>query len=219
MKVRNINEKDFDSILKLDKQVYPTENPVTKKILKKWYSKNPEFGLIYEKNESVSGLCIAIPLNKSGWEKLVLGNISEADLDESLIFDKLRDSQIAIHVYHIEKLDDKIESFHNIVLKDLNEVISNLRIRNPLLKVVGFSGLCVTPSGIELFKNKLNCKERTYFSSEYIFVKNNKKYLFNLTDSSKILTLIKEGYVLVNRCNMLVSFPSEKSIIWENIVA
>ena len=75
MIARAVERKDYPLILKLDRRAYPADSPVTSKILDKWYAKNPEFGLVYEKDKAICGICIAVPLNRFGWDKLINGRI------------------------------------------------------------------------------------------------------------------------------------------------
>ncbi len=214
MKFRPIVEKDYELILELDKKVYPTDNPVTSDILSKWYKKNPEFGMIFENEGSkIQGFCMAIPLNKRGWNKLVDGELSEADLNSKTLFDNKRDKEMGLHIYHIEKFFEK-KDFYKSFLKSLNEIIKNLRKENPKLSIIGFSGLCVTPSGIGLFYNKFNCRERKFVNQEHIFKKDGELRVFKLGSSSQFSEKLKEGYEYLNRCKMLVLYPGELSVIW-----
>ena len=86
MKVRAIQEEDFRLILDSDKKVYPTNSPVTSEIIKSWYLRNPEFGMIFEDKNGVVGMFIVIPLNKTGWEQLINGKLKESDMNSDKIF-------------------------------------------------------------------------------------------------------------------------------------
>jgi hypothetical protein len=211
MKLRAIKKQDYPLLLSLDKAVYPTNNPVTPKILDNWYAKNTEFGMVYEENGKVLGFCILIPLNSQGWKKLINGDITEADLDTKTLFDNSRDKEIGLHVYHIEKLDKTIKEFYKITLADLNNILNKLKKENPSLKICGFSGLCVTSEGIGLF-NKLNCKEKKFISPEHIMIKENKLKI--ASSKEEIIKLEKENYKIKNRCKMLVTLPKEDSLVW-----
>jgi len=213
MKLRAIMPKDYGLIIESDKKVYPTSNPVTLEVIKQWYSKNPEFGMIYE-NRGIEGTCIAIPLNSLGWNKLINGKLAESEMDEKTIFDNSRDKEMGIHIYHIEKLNPKIKEFYKTALKDLSSMINRLRKTNKELEVIGFSALAVTISGINLFEKKFNCKERKYICSENVLEKNNKLIVVD-TKSENIENKLKEGYKFVTKCKMLVLFPSEKSVVWK----
>ncbi len=214
MKFRSISKKDYELLLKLDKKVYPTDNPVTSEILSNWYKKNPEFGMIFENDKGeLVGMCITIPLNKNGWNKLISGKLSEADLNSKTLFDNSRDKEIGLHIYHIERLSGK-KDFYKDSLNGLNEVIQNLRKVNKELTIIGFSGLCVTPSGIGLFYNKFNCKERKFVNQEHIFRKEGKLNIFKSNSYSQFSNILKEGYEYVNMCKMLVLYPDEFSPVW-----
>jgi len=215
MKFRSISKKDYELLLKLDRKVYPTDNPVTSEILSNWYKKNPEFGMIFEDDKGeLEGVCISIPLNKNGWNKLINGKLSEADLNSKTLFDNSRDKEIGLHIYHIERLSDR-NDFYKDSLNGLNDIIQDLRKINPSLKIIGFSGLCVTPSGIGLFYNKFNCRERKFVNQEHIFRKEGKLKIFNINSYSQFSNVLKEGYEYLNRCKMLVLYPDEFSLIWD----
>ena len=210
MKVRQLNSKDYDKVLELDKKVYPTKNPVTKDTIIFWYKKNPEFGFVIEGKGK--GLCAAIPLNKTGWSKLISGKLLESQITEKYLFDNVRDKEIGIHIYHIEKFDSK-KGIYVAALETINNNIENLRINNPKLSICGISGLCVSPSGINLFYNKFNCRERYFINTEHILQKNRKLECFD-EKTSDLNKKISQGYSYVNRCKMLVLYPNEPSIVW-----
>ncbi len=215
MELKPIRKEDYKLLLELDKKVYPTDSPVTPDILTQWYQRNPEFGMIYKKENKIIGVCIVMPLNAKAWIKLINGELSESELNSDDIFDNSKDEEIGIHGYHIEKLDKSVKEFYKTCLVDLSAIVNNLRIKNPKLKVIGFSGLCVTNEGIGLFSRKLTCKERHYKCNEYILEKDNKKIVFKANSKKELDSKIAVGYKLINRCQMLVSYPGEKSIIWE----
>ena len=212
MRARPIGKEDYPLLLKLDKKVYPTDSPVTKDMLSRWYAKYPEFGLVYEENGEIAGLCAAIPLSESGWTKLIEGKLSESDLDDETLCDISRDSEIGIHIYHIEKLDKSIKHFHEICLMDLARVMGMLKFNNKSLKVIGFSGLCTTKEGVGLFQNELKCRERAFISQEHILEKGGRKIIANASDVPQKLA---EGYSLITRCQMLVAYPSEEGMLWD----
>lgn len=215
MKFRSITQKDYSKLLELDKKVYPTDNPVNPKILDNWYAKNPEFGLIFEDNKGkLEGMCITIPLNKNGWNKLINGKLAEADLNSKTIFDNSRDKEIGLHIYHIEKFSDG-KDFYKNSLAGLNSVLESLGKQNPKLKIIGFSGLCVTASGISLFYNKFNCRERKFINSEHILKRNNHLEIFSADSQKQLYEKLKRGYEYLNRCKMLVLYPNEPSVVWE----
>jgi len=209
MIIRSITKGDYKKLLDLDKEVYPTDSPVTEKILDKWYALNPEFGMIYEENNKIIGVCIVIPLNKKGLEKLINGELAESDLDDKWIFNNKKDKAIGIHGYHLEKLKPEIKSFYKTCLQDLSLIINNLKNHNPKIKVIGFSGLCVTKDGINLLENEFNCRERKFISRENIIEKEGRKKIILTEEKDKNIKLPK-GYILLNKCKMLVTYPGEK---------
>ncbi|MBS3092929.1 hypothetical protein J4466_05940 [Candidatus Pacearchaeota archaeon] len=215
MELKTIRKENYRVLLELDKKVYPTDSPVTPRVLDQWYQRNPEFGMVYREKGKIVGLGIAIPLNAKAWKRLINGELAESDLNSETIFDNSKDKEIGIHVYHIEKLDKSIKEFHKTFLIDLSKIIGKLRIKNPNLEIIGFSGLCVTNEGIGLLSRKLTCKEREYKCNEYILEKDNKKIVFKADSKKELDSKIADGYKLINRCQMLVTYPGEKSIVWE----
>lgn len=214
MNFRQINQKDYKKLLELDKKVYPTDAPVTPDILNSWYQNNPEFGIIFEADNQTKGMCIAIPLNESGWNKLINGELAESELDSSTIFKSGRDKSIGIHIYHVEKLDTTIDDFYKDSLRGLSSVINNLKKNDPDLKIAGLSGLCVTSAGIGLFYNKFNCRERNFMCSEHILSKNNKLIIVKSPTMQTLNDYIRQDYAFINRCKMLIVYPNEPSIVW-----
>ncbi len=214
MKTRPINFKDYQTLLELDKKVYPTDSPVTPGILDSWYKKNPEFGIIFENSKGLGGMCIAIPLTKNGWTSLISGELAESELNEETIFDNNRDNELGIHIYHIEKFNSSTK-FYDDSLKGLSKIVSNLKESNPELKVVGFSALCVTAQGIGLFYNKFNCRERNFINSEHILDRNGQILILDSESNEEIEEKISQGYNYRNRCKMLVTCPEEISLVWK----
>lgn len=213
MEYRKITKKDYAKLLELDKKVYPTDDPVTPEILDKWYQRNPEFGMIFEDKGNLEGVLIAIPLNKKGWKNLISGKLQESNLNSETIFDNTKDHEIGIHIYHIEKFNSSRE-FYKKSLKGLNELTNSLKEENPSLKIIGFSGLCVTSEGIGLFYNKFNCRERDFINSEHMLSKDGKLEIFDTDSKEELNKKLNEGYDYLNRCKMLVLYPNEPSLIW-----
>ncbi len=212
--LRQTKFKDMKLILALDKKVYPTDSSVTQNLLRKWYMRNPEFGMIYENKGKIVGVCIAIPLNTKSWNNFVDGQLSESELAGNCIFDNSKDDKWGLHIYHVERLDASLANLHMRFLKDLSQIIQKLRKTNKHLKVIGFSGLCTTKEGIKLFTDILNCKESRYVSDEHIFEKTGKKYVYHIKSKNELDDKQKKGYKLVNRCKLLVTTPDEKSLVW-----
>jgi deoxyhypusine synthase len=203
---------DFKLILETDKKLYPTSSPVTESIIQSWYIRNPEFGMIFEKDNKIAGMCIIIPLNKENWQKLTDGKLKKSEMTPATIFDNSKDEEIGIHIYHIEKLDNSIKDFNKIALESLSKLIEKLRHKNKELTISGLSGLCVTAEGIGLFENKFKCKERNFIIDEHILEKNGKNFV---AESKKEADeKVKQGYTYLNRCKMLVLNSNEKSEVW-----
>ena len=215
MKSRILTEKDCELILDMDKKVYPTSSPVTKEIIKSWYIKNPEFGVVFEENNRIDGVLIAIPLNKQSWKKLINGKLKESEMSEKTIFDNSLDRELGIHIYHIEKLDTNIKEFYKISLNYMASLLDNLKKKNNNLKVIGFSGLCVTPEGINLFEKKFNCKERDFVVQEHILEKDGKRIVLETESKEVIQNKIDDGYNYITKCKMLVLYPKENSVVWD----
>jgi len=215
MKSRKIQDKDTNLILERDRKVYPTQFPVTREIMKSWYINNPEFGVIFEQNNKIEGVLVAIPLNNLSWEKLISGKLKESEMNKKTIFNNSQDNELGIHIYHIEKLNSSIKEFYKISLDYLASLHNNLKKKNRDLKIIGFSGLCVTKEGINLFENKFKCKERDLVIQEHIFEKDGKRILLE-TDSKEIIqNKINEGFDYITKCKMLILYPNEKSIVWD----
>lgn len=214
MEIRLINKNDYSFLLELDKKVYPTDSPVTKEVLGQWYQNNPEFGFIFEEKGKIKGVCVGIPLNKNGWRQLISGNLLESGLDSKTIFNNSRDSEIGIHIYHLEKFDESKIKVYEESLKQISNVINGLRLKNPKLKIIGFSGLAVTVQGVNLLYNKLNCRERKFINNEHIFKKNNQLKIFKINSLKEILEKLEQEYEYITRCKMLVLYSDEPSIVW-----
>ena len=110
----------------------------------------------------------------------------------------------------MEKLDKSIPHFHKIALHELKKAILSLKKNNKNLKIIGFSGLAVTPEGIGLCENTLNCKEREFIIDEHILEKFNEKIIASTKKEAD--ERIKLEYKYINRCKMLVLYPNEKSV-------
>lgn len=211
---RTLKKKEYVLIVELDKKVYPTARPVTTGIINQWYQNNPEFGFIFEENQRMMGMCVAIPLNKKGWEDLTNGRLAEADTDSSTIFDNSRDKEIGIHIYHTERFSQD-KGFYKGALKQLAKVVGNLRTKNLELRVIGFSGLAVSTSGMGLFYNKFNCREREFINPEHILSKKGKLEIVESPSQKELSEKIKQGYEYVIRCKVLVLYSNEPSIVWD----
>jgi hypothetical protein len=207
MNLRAVTPKDYDLILELDKKVYPTKNPVTKKIIDRWYANNPEFGLIYETEGVIDGICIAIPLNNEGWNKLIDGKINESEIDSKHLFDINSTKEIALHIYHIEKSNKNLKNMHNICLNDLAKII-----KNKDLTIIGLSAFAVTSSGLNLFSEKLGFQESHLVCDEHILEKYGLKIVAETKKEAE--ELVNNGYKYINRCQMLVLERKIPNKLW-----
>lgn len=213
--LRSYKNDDYKKILEQDRIVYPTAKPVNKKTINSWYVTNPEFGMIYEIDSKVVGTCMVVPLNRQSWEKLIKGDLLESDLDKEAIFDNSKDKEIALHIYHMEKLL-LTEKFYSRILIDLNKIIENLRKSNHKLKIIGSSSLCTTGLALDLFQDRFNYEEKAYRSTEHIISKGNNLYIFDTKINSvkKLQEKLKRGFAYHHRCKMLELYPRDFSIIW-----
>ena len=211
MKVRAIELKDINLILEIDKKVYPTDSPVTKEIIQGWYARNPEFGMIFEKNNKTVGTFVIIPLNKESWAKLVNGELKESEMTQKTIFDNATDKEVGIHIYHTEKFDKNIKEFYKDNLLALGKIIEKLKETNKDLTIIGFSGFCVSDSGIGL-GTKLGFKETSLISDEHILEKDNK--IIVAPSKKEAEEKAKQGYLYKHRCKMLILNREDKSEIW-----
>lgn len=213
MEIDALKKNEYSWLLEKDKEIYPTDKPVTESVLKNWYVRNPEFGITFREGRKIIGVNVIIPLNKQGWEGLIDGRLLESDCKDNFIFDDKNDGEIGIHIYHIRK-EAPVTEFYKYAMGALNRVLVNLKNRNKLLKVIGFSGLCVTENGIGLFFNKFNCKESAVIKNEYVLKKNDGIELAELNNFSDLERKLREGYTFIARCKMLVTYPNEPSIVW-----
>ncbi|MDD9911870.1 MAG: hypothetical protein OXR68_04395 [Alphaproteobacteria bacterium] len=216
MQFRSICEKDYELLLASDRAVYPTDAPVTPAILDQWFQNNPEFGMVAEEGGQTRAMFIAIPLAKKAWEDLIAGRLEESDLDADTVFDNMRDSEVGIHIYHVEKYSDfsGSEPFYAAAFRQLGKIVDSLKEQNPELEVAGVSALCVTAQGIGLFYNKLNFLESDFINSEHILSKNGQLEIFDTTSQQALTAKLSDGYAYINRCKMLVAYPDGVSPVW-----
>ena len=209
-----LHEHDYGWLLERDYEIYPIDKPVTPRVLKQWYSNNPDFGIIFRENNEIFGTNITIPLNRTGWEGLISGRITEAECNKQYIFNNKSDTEIGLHVYHIKKTS-AIRGFYKYSLKALHEIMEDLRRSNKGLRIIGLSALCVTKMGIGLFYNKLNCRESGVIVHEHILKKEDRLVIFETKSHRELRNKLLMGYEYINRCKMLVLHPEEPSLVWE----
>jgi len=221
MQLRGFQEADAALLLELDRRVYPTDDPVTCEVLKSWYRSHPQFGMIYEKDGDIVGVLLVIALTPEGWRKLTEGSLAESAVDGSCLFDAARgDTEIGLHVYHLEKLSEEMSCFHEQAFQDLGKLVRSLPASET--RVVGLSALAVTPGGLWLFGHKLNFREReALILAEHILVKREGDPPLEVFEGStwdelraKLAQEAAGYYKYRNRCQMLVLLPGEPSVVW-----
>jgi hypothetical protein len=214
MLIRSARKSDYTAIIETDKKIYPTADPITADTLGQWYKNNPEFGIIFEQDDRLKGMCISIPLTSEAWQKLISGKLSESELRGSAIFQASADNEIGIHVYHLEKKSEYPKAFYRNALIALGAVTHDLRRKNSALRIIGFSALGASPEGISLFEKKLNFREREFVNKEYVLRKAGRTEIFRPQSEEGLEVKLADGYECINRCKMLVLYPTEPSIVW-----
>jgi hypothetical protein len=71
--------------------------------------------------------------------------------------------------------------------------------------------------GIGLFFNKLNCREQAFVTTEHILEKDGKIALVEISSQDELAKKLSKGFVYLNRCKMLVTYPGEPSLVWDYI--
>ena len=212
---------DLEQILASDTEIYPTSTPTTLETIRKWYKFHPEFAMVYENNGIILGSCCVVALTRNGWDKLVKGAVSEAQITEDLLFRNGQDSELGLHIYHMDRdsvlWPQEVGRFGLIILEDLGQIIQSF---DASISVIGFSGLAVSQSGIRLFRNLYGCDENKFICTEHVFKSTGGKLLVvdcaTDQDVKEFLALSKGEYSLVTRCKMLSVTPSTNadSIVW-----
>jgi D-3-phosphoglycerate dehydrogenase len=213
-----INKSDYKRILRFDNIVYPTADSVTPAIMESWYIKNPEFGMVYKLGGRPVGVWAIVPLKRSGWKKVINGELSESNISQKDVFNIQKDDEIALHIYHVEKLL-LTEDYYIRILSDLNKLIENLRKTNPKLKIAGLSALGTSSLFLGLFQNRFNFQEKKFISTEHILLKGKKLSLFNEKDGGQkgLVKKLQEGYGYYQRCKMIVLEPNDFSLVWSYV--
>jgi len=209
--VRPIDRSDYPRLFELDRAVYPTASPVTEDVVDQWYRRNREFGMIFpgEAPGSISGLFIVIPLSQEGWDNLITGKLTEAQMKDDMIFDPQRDTALGLHNYHIENLTGQ-QGFYKKALPALGNIVNALE---PQVNLLGFSAYAVTNAGIRLHEKQFNMHEQGFFSKEYVIGDGEDLRVAEL-EPDEAGSIENKG-VRVLRCKMLITTPGEKSIVWD----
>lgn len=163
-KYRPITKEDFAALLVAEESLF--ESKVKVETLEQWFYKNPEFAQMYLHPEDPNvtiGSSIIIPLKKQAWEDLIGGMIMEHDITKEHIWeDAVKDPDIGLHMYHIEKDPKYAQCFPKrlgiLALEDLASVLEKVKEGSPL-RICGFSGCTVTKDGFALFSKLYRAKE------------------------------------------------------------
>jgi hypothetical protein len=210
--------------------IYPsTDSESILRVLENWLlphdnsQKNlvPQLSSTYYMNDKLVGFYIVIPLRESSYESLLRGDLTELEITakDHLVSDATKCNRIGLHVYHVEKFAEaKFESsFTDIVLSNVSQVIQQF----PNIKVIGFSGYCVTRAGIDLFYNRWNCREYATVDEEHIYYDNESKHLTVVSGAARSKELthrlnhLPQSLQYRHRCKMLVTRPNDFSIVWQ----
>mmetsp|Transcript_51985 Transcript_51985/g.105906 ORF Transcript_51985/g.105906 Transcript_51985/m.105906 type:complete len:237 (-) Transcript_51985:19-729(-) len=219
-------DKSSDAIsclLRADAELYPCGSPCTVETVRSWYQNpgNEEFAQVFERNGTMVGMCVVIPLSRKGWEELISGVRSEAEIDGTCSFSADRDKEVGLHLYHLEKNDPSIKDFFRAhCLPALSAVVKKLG--SP--QVIGFSGLCVTQASITIFSDKLNCtEEESYDAEEHILnargevarqVITGEQLRKEFGDEWATSEAFQSKYEHQARCQMLVTRRGANSLVW-----
>lgn len=228
---RCIAQADYPMVLSADSRLYPTATPVQRAAIQQWYSKHPSFGIIFEDTVgNTVGSGITVAMTPRGWEALTRGEVSESEIHDDLLFDNGVHDELAIHVYHVEKESGWHSTWPRIsimLLHALAKVMAELSGERapdrPRLRVSGFSGLAVSPSGINLFSNTYNCKERAdYICDEFIMRKPQVEgppaiEVIEGMTQQMLSELLLRGREFLTRAKMLVLLPDDTSIVWHEL--
>ncbi|EQC37374.1 hypothetical protein SDRG_05591 [Saprolegnia diclina VS20] len=190
---------DFDAILASDKEMYPTDTPLTPEAMAQWYMFHPEFGMIYDG----LGCCIVVPVTKATWTAYIRKEIDEAGLVNG-VFDAAtdEDGELGLHLYHIEKTPAWTRDYARmatVVLADLGRILENLRAARPKhlqpLQVVGFSALAASEAGYKTSRTTFKMTQ-LYEAEEFLYRHKTTRELIVVTPSDLPLdetSWVKEG--------------------------
>jgi hypothetical protein len=213
---------DLEFISSCDRVVYPTAKPVEPTQMESWLRRCPDFGSLYfvdGDDRNVVGMTLSIPLNASGWEKLITGSLQESDIAAEHLFDPDKDTQLGVHLYHIEKRTSVFGTpFITFELHSLARAVDHLRAIQPKLTVLGFSGLAASLSGIDMLAGRLQMHE-IGFCEEHMFRKGEENRIVTAVSPEERARLEALGWVYSHRCRMLVTRAGEASPVWDVIRA
>jgi len=216
--LRDVKSTDFENISILKKNSNPTYSG-NKKQLQEWFSGiRKQFLLIYRSaviqkgdNGDMKAVAAFLPLKEKVWWKITTGQMEESQIkEEHLIDEKTKDLPFGLHLFHFEKASPLITNFHVRMLHDLKKILDDKNFQ----RVIGFSSYCCTEESTNLMYNKLNCFERYYYSSAYVFTKNDKVNIKTISNGAELRDHLNVGNILKTRCKMLSSIIGEPSFIW-----
>lgn len=226
------NAKQLSQLLHYEHELYPsTDSKSMERVVSAWYlprSVSEEkrrlqlthrLANVYFSNLSgeLLGFYMILPLLETAYEDLLKGRLSELEIgSEHLVTDASKCSRIGLHVYHIEKLANFDASISDMVLRDVSRELNEFQN----IEVIGWSGYCVSRSGIDLFYNKWNCYEVVRgddIPEEHIFKDRKTEELKLITckrDESKKLYMQNKDLIYLHRCKMLLTRPNQYSPVW-----
>lgn len=221
IRVRAICPHEYDYILGLDGELFPIAEPPTPAALRVWYSRNPEFGMMIDDTDSgqVAGVNIIIPLNEQGFVAMMKGEVSEASLSPEHIYDAEHDDTLALHCYHIEKMGPVIGFVHYALSELCRLVVEANQARQGALRVVGWSALCASPSGVNLFQNTLNFRETEARQHKHIMRRKGaagdwETRLVDSPNEEEVFGYMEQGWEYLLRCRMVGTWPGDVSLVW-----
>ncbi|KAL1879740.1 hypothetical protein Daus18300_001577 [Diaporthe australafricana] len=187
-----IDEPLLEEIYAADQAIYPAPL-LTRQRLRSWADACPDFCIRLSRRDpaasetATQGMIIVLPVVEACWERLIVGDLKEHDVDPVGMFppDRSvgRDSEVRVglHVFHIERYSSSFARqggrTPGFAQDALEEVRSRVRDRFPSWSVVGYSALTATPQGNRAFK-------RVGFTSRYVETK---------SDGEEAEMLVREG--------------------------
>lgn len=231
---RAITRKDVDFIVKHEASVYPIEETLTllRTRLIDWYlggtalhEQSAKFAQIYEHESSgeVEALWLVMPLRPESYYELISGKRKELDMQSQIDFVSPvacttgeATTGVGLHVFHIARYQQSLKPFTQVFLQDLSHVIEILRTSCPATSIVGFSGYCTSKEGIAMF-SKMGCSDRPMISvPEYVMHRQeDPENTVVVVGDQQVQQYKKQGWLVVNKCSMMVVFPDEKAVVWQ----
>jgi hypothetical protein len=224
--------KQLSRLLHYEHELYPsTDSKSMERVVFAWYLPIPaseekaRLQLIHRlanvyfnnRNGELLGFYMVLPLLETAYEDLLNGRLSELEISsEHLVTDASECSRIGLHVYHIEKLANFDSSISDMVLRDVSRVLNEFSN----IEIIGWSGYCVSRSGIDLFYNKWNCYEVVSGNDvpeEHIFKDRKTGKLKVITckrNEFQKLYVQNKDLIYLHRCKMLLTRPNQYSPVW-----